>query len=271
MSSTQQPAVKFATFGSESGHWYDQNANLIDEVLMADGKRYTKPTLRHARKLGLVCGVTTIIKVMHAEQLVRWRINQHILAALTLDRQPDENDASYLRRVADDAATHGREAAEEGTRIHAALEHYMRGDQYPSAYRLHVNAVESLLAENCGSDAAWLPERGVVHPWGYATKADIVSEKNGWLVDFKGKDFDEDHIPTDTYESHSMQLAATRACIAPELRCAIVYVSRDNPGLVSFVEVPEPELVKGLAMFRGLLACYQAKTGHCPEWAQGAF
>tara|TARA_R110000822_G_scaffold137399_3_gene274879 strand:- start:991 stop:1719 length:729 start_codon:yes stop_codon:yes gene_type:complete len=237
---------------------------MVESVPMANGKGHRKPTLRDARKHGWVCGVTTIIKVMHAEQLVRWRINQHILAALTLDRQPEESDDAYLRRVADDAATHGRDAAEEGTRIHEALERHYRGETYDRTYSAHVDAVSGLIESHCGPDAAWLPEGGVTHPMGYGTKADLVSEKAGWLVDFKGKDFSSATVPTKTYESHAMQLAATRACIAPELRCAIVYVSRDNPGLASFVEVPEPELKQGMAMFRGLLATWQAKTGHSP-------
>jgi hypothetical protein len=268
--SDPKPATKIAKFGAESGHWYNQHGELVQQVQKANGKDWTTPTLRHARKLGLVCGVTTIIKLMHAEQLVRWRINQHTLAALTLDRQPDESDASYLARVAADANTHGREAAITGTEIHKAIEMHMRGESYDAKYQPHVDGVVAALDANCGPDAAWLPERGVSHRWGYGTKADCVSEKNGWLVDFKGKDFGPDNVPMNTYEGHAMQLGATRACIAPELRCAILYVSRDHPGLTSFVEVPEPGLQRGLAMFRALLGCWQAKTGHIPEWAEGA-
>jgi hypothetical protein len=266
------PEVKVSTFGKDSGHWYDQDGNLIEQVEKAKkGTGFTKTTLRHARKLDLAPGCTTIIKCAHAEQLVNWRINQGILAARTLDQQPDENDRAYLQRVHDDANTHARDAADEGTRIHAAIEMHLRGEAYPPTYVRHVEAVTDLLLERCG-DAKWLPERGVVSKLGYATKADCVSEFAGWLVDFKGCDGDQGALDAKkTYESHAMQLAATRECIAPELRCAIVYVSRDNPGACSFVEVAEDELRQGFAMFRGLLAFWQAKNKHVPTWATGAF
>lgn len=266
MSNTE---IKVSTFGKESGHWYTQQGELVEQVEKAKkGTGYTKTTLRHARTLDLAPGVTTIIKCAHAEQLVNWRIGQAVLAAKTLDQQPDEDDKAYLRRVHDDANTHAREAAQEGTRIHASIEQFMRGEPYPPAYVHHVEAVAELLLEHCG-DARWLPERGVVSPYGYATKADCVSEYAGWLVDFKGCDGDQAALDAKkTWDSHHMQLAATRDCIAPELRCAIVYVSRDNPGAASFVEVPEAKLQEGLGMFRGLLAYWQAKHQYRPSWAE---
>jgi len=271
MSNTQPLQPKVATFGAESGHWYDSIGRLILECPNAKGDKMQATNLRHARKLQLAPGVTSTIKLLHAEQLVQWRIRQAVLAAKTLDQQPDEPDTEYLRRIDNDAATHARDAANEGTRIHAALEMHYRGEQHDSTYDSHVQAVSALLLRECGKDAGWLPESGCIHPWGYGTKADLVSERVGWLVDFKGVDGDQAALDGKrTYDSHAMQLAATRNCIAPELRCAIAYVSRDHPGAVSFVEVPEAELVQGLQIFRCLLGVWQAKNNYTPSWATGA-
>jgi hypothetical protein len=268
---TPQPLVKTAAFGKESGHWYQEGGALVEQVLNADGSRYIRPTLRHARVLQLCPGVTSICKTLHAEQLVRWRCNQHMLAALTLPRKDKESEAEWVKRVEKDAGEHARDAAQKGIAIHASIEKSLRGEPYDSEHSEHVDAVQLVLDTHCGTDAKWLPEQGVTHEWGYGTMADCYSEFAGWLVDFKSADFGQEDMKTKTFENHWMQLAATRNCLAPELRCAIVYVSRNNPGLVSFVEVEEAELAKGLGMFRGLLECWQQSKGYKPAWATGAF
>lgn len=264
------PQVKISTFGSESGHWYDINGNCVLEVERAKpGTGYIKTRLNHARKLDLAPGVTTIIKQAHAEQLVNWRIGQAVLAAKTLDQQEGEDDRTYLQRVHDDANTHAREAARIGTEVHGAIESHYRGQAYPEQYNAHVAAVDELLRNYCGDDADWQPEAGVVSPLGYGTKADCVSVRNGWLVDFKGCDGTQAQLDAKrTFESHHMQLAATRDCIDAELRCAIVWVSRDHPGAAAFCEVDDDVLIQNLEMFRHLLGYWQAKNNHYPWRAQ---
>lgn len=263
--------VKVAKFGSESGHWYDQHGNLIEKVLKANGKDYTKCTLRHARKLQLAPGVTTIIGCADKPQLTLWKQRQAIMSALTLPRHDAETEQEWMARVEQDMNQTARNAAEEGTRIHAAIESHMRGEEFDPAYVRHVEAVTDLLAKHCGDQLSrWLPERGVASTLGYGTKADLHSED--WLVDFKGCDGDQAELDEKkTWESHAMQLAATRDPIARELRCAIVYVSRTHPGAASFKEVEESKLRQGFEMFRGQLHYWQAKTNHCPDWATGAF
>lgn len=264
-------AVKVAKHTKESGHWYDRDGNLIEQVMKADKSGYTRTTLYHARKLDLVPGVTTIIKCADAPALNRWKEDQAILSALTLPRHDSETEQEWLIRVRQDMQESARNAAEEGTRIHAAIESAFSGQSYSATYRPHVEGVRSLIDSTCGGQLSeWLPEKAVVSLHGYATKADLHSDH--WLIDFKGKDGDQDELDRlSVYDSHWMQLAATRAAIGNEnLRCAIVYVSRTHPGACSIVEVPENNLRRGLAMFRALLTYWQAKNAHCPSWATEA-
>ena len=269
MSTTE---IKTSPFGSESGHWYQQDGLLVEQVRLKNGKM-SKPSLRHARELQLAPGVTSVIREAASPGLEKWKINQAVLAAMTLPRVDGETSDEFLRRVHQDAAEHGKEAAAEGTRIHAAIESYYSGLKFvDTAYAPHVAGVRDLIGENCGDQASpWLPESSCVSPWGYATKADLHS--HDWVIDFKGKDGDQKSLDaTKTFESHHMQLAATRNALQSTLRshprCAIVFVSRDHPGACSFVEVPEPKLVQGLEMFRSLLAYWQASRGYAPSWSR---
>lgn len=256
---------------SEGGHWYTEDGRLVEAVRTSKGE-YRKPTLRDARKFNLAPGVTTIIGSASAPSLTRWLQRQAILAALTLPRRADESEADWMARVEIDMGATARAAAEEGTRIHAALECHFDARSYDSAYAPHVAGVDAHLRQ-CLGEQHWMPEKCVVHPFGYATKADLHSEPplagDAWLVDFKGKDGPREALAgLGTFESHWMQLAATRAAIARELRCGICYVSRTHPGACWLVEVQEDRLLRGWEMFKALLAYWQAKTGYRPRWAQ---
>jgi hypothetical protein len=270
--------IKTANYATESsGHWYrrvGQRVELVELVRLKNGKM-AKPSLRHARELQLAPGVTTILKEAAAPRLERWKINQAVLAAMTLPRIEGESSDDFLARVGKDAAEHGKQAAEEGTRIHAAIESYYRGDEFGAAYMPHVMGVRDLLNRVCGDQASpWLPEAACVSPLGYCTKSDLHS--HDWVIDFKGKDGDQKQLDAmTTFDQHDMQLAATRAALESRLkshpRCAIVFVSRTHPGACSFIEIPEWKLWRGMRMFDALLTYWQARNNYCPSWAKGAF
>ena len=90
------------TTSEASGHWYDRTGVQVATVLSSEGKAI-KPTLRQARKLDLVPGVTTIIKEAHKEQLVQYRERQVLLASLTLGRMASETDEDFIDRIMRDA------------------------------------------------------------------------------------------------------------------------------------------------------------------------
>src|SRR5690606_19485277 len=87
---------------SEGGHWYGRDGSCVYEIRGANGKMRAV-NLRDARKLGLVPGVSSISQMEHKPALERWKIEQALMAALTLPRQPNEPDDAFLERAREDS------------------------------------------------------------------------------------------------------------------------------------------------------------------------
>ena len=65
------------------GHWYT-----------ADGTPRYEATLRDARKENLLPSPTSILSIIHADGLERWKLNQMATAAVELQRGAAESDES---------------------------------------------------------------------------------------------------------------------------------------------------------------------------------
>jgi len=82
------------------------------------------------------------------------------------------------------------------------------------------------------------------------------------VIDFKTKEF-TDPKKVEAYDEHLMQLAAYRIGLnLPKARCANVFVSVTEPGLVVVKEWEQEELERGWVMFESLLNYWQAKNKH---------
>lgn len=277
----EKAAVKVAKHAAESGHWYRKSGEQIEQVLNVKGDKLIRCTLREARKLNLAPGVTTIIRQAAAPGLELWKRRQSILAAAANPQKPEESEKVWMDRVEEIAAELAAKAAEEGTRIHAALQQAAHGLAVQAEYQAHVDGVFDKL--NYLDEAiVWRSEVGVAHPLGYGTKIDLVSSR--YLLDFKGKDGDQATLDTlETYDEHDMQLAAgMMAAIegfdpavgrvqvdTDRLRCGIVFVSRTHPGACSLRWIPHDKILRGWAMFQALLNYWQLKTGHRP-WKEAS-
>lgn len=109
----------------KSGHWYTKDGKPCYEV-----PNKSKPgtmrrvTLRDARKLNLCPSVTTITSMLAKPGLEAWKIEQAILATLTLPKKKDEPEADYLKRIVTDYRSISKEAAGLGTRVHKCIQEY---------------------------------------------------------------------------------------------------------------------------------------------------
>ena len=112
-------AVQARSVGSEGGHWYNEDG-LVVSVPKADGKGETKPTLRHARKLGLLPSVTSIIGIMPKPGLDKWKCQRWALASQFVEREAGETDNEWLIRVGEQVERMNDYAA-IGTDVHAEL------------------------------------------------------------------------------------------------------------------------------------------------------
>ena len=248
------------THAAESLHWYDRAGNPAYTVKAKDGS--DRPaTLRDARKLNLVPSVTSVIRCASAPGLERWKVQQAILAALTLPKVEGEDEGAYLSRILRDSQEQARKAAARGTDIHAAIQGFYQDETPREDYRKHVNA--AVCTVNSWHDSPlgrWTAERSFSHALGFGGKVDL-SCGNG-VVDFKTKEFDTT-ADLKTWDEHAMQLAAYRHGLGLEkARCAIVYVSTTVPGLAKLIEIPEEELQRGWTCFYSLLHFWQAKNSY---------
>lgn len=122
--------------GEDGSHWYYSDGRPCYEIpLKTDPSRLRAPTVRDARELNLWPGATIVLRMMDAPALNVYKVNQHILATMTLPRMPGESEASFMARVLKDAKQHGEDAANFGTRIHDYAEWMIRGEEGPEPIR----------------------------------------------------------------------------------------------------------------------------------------
>jgi hypothetical protein len=266
-------APTYAPRPKESGHWYDpRTRQLVETVPYSKKGTSGPPDLRHARKLGLVPGVTTITSCAAAWGLEKWKREQVLMAALTLPRAEGETDAAFIARVTEDSEQQAASARDAGTAIHAAIQQFYTDREWPDdpTMAAHVRgAVEAI--DNTFGSGIWIPEFCVSHPAGYATKIDLHRldlYRPGVILDFKSKDFGPgDTARLEAYDEHAMQLAAGTVAAGMESpRAAIIYVSRSHPGLSWPVGVSTDELTRGWEMFQALLAYWKLKNRYDSSW-----
>ena len=246
---------------SESNHWYTQAGEAAYTVTAKNGEQ-RPTTLRDAKKMGLVPSVTTILKCAANPGLEAWKLNQMMLAALTLPRADGESEESFVSRVQADSKEQARKAAERGTEVHAAIEQFFDGtiqaDSLP-----YLEAVYKAVDKQFG-DLKWCAEKSFASSFGYGGKIDLHSmDGEGVVIDFKTKEFTSESLEkAHGVDEHAMQPAAYRMGLEiPKARCANVFVSVIEPGLVVVKEWTQEELDRGWKMFDALKTYWYAKSG----------
>lgn len=244
---------------SESNHWYAKDGTPMYTVPAKDGNPRAT-TLRDAKKLGLLPSVTTIMKAAASPGLEAWKLNQMMLAALTLPRMGGENEESFIKRIQSDSKDQARQAAERGTAVHAAIEKFYDG-QIEADSLPYLEAVYKAVEAHFGNPR-WAVEKSFASN-GFAGKVDMHTlEGDGVVIDFKTKEFTSETLEKVAgFDENVMQLSAYRTGLEiPKARCANVFVSVTEPGLVVVREWDEEELVRGWAMFDALKTYWYAKS-----------
>lgn len=250
-------------------HWYKQDGSPCYEITGRNG--LPRPTtLSDARKLALVPSVTTVLGVLAKPALETWKVRQGILAALTLAREPGEDDNAYLARVMTDSQQQAKDAANEGNRIHDACEHFFKGEWFPREYQPHVDAVQEELDRLFPGVTDWVSERAFCHPYGFGGKVDLHSPSTGIVVDFKGKEGDFSDGKKLAYDQH-WQLAPYQVGLElPRNVCANVFVSRTHPGRVASHVWKEKDVEAGWNVFEAALVVWQRLRNYYPSTAEKA-
>lgn len=249
---------------AESGHWYDHQGRPVYEIRGANGQM--RPcTLRDARKLSLLPGYSSIAAMEHKPMLEAWKINQALLAAITLPRNDGEPDDEFMERARADAKAQAKHAAEKGTAIHAAIQGYYETGEVTMEFTPYVKAVRNYLLEKFGA-IPWNAERSFAHPLGFGGKADLQSVNI--VVDVKTKAFGEDKTVKElAWPEHVMQLAAySHGFGFTTPTCLNLFVSTEIPGLIRVREWEAAELTSAWAAFMCLLSLWQIRKGYFCEF-----
>lgn len=187
-------------------------------------------TLRDARKHGLVPSVMTILSIIDKPGLVKWQIEQGILAALTLQREDDEPDGLFLTRVYHDSRKQVMDAADLGDKIHKACEKHMCGELVHPNFLPHAIAVRDVLDEYFPKITDWVTEKSFAHPLGFGGRVDLHSPSTGVVVDFKGKDFGPNDAKKLDWEQH-YQLGGYQLGLQLPVNWGMnIFFSRTHPG-----------------------------------------
>lgn len=245
---------------SESNHWYAKDGTPMYTVPAKDGSPRAT-TLRDAKKMGLLPSVTTIMKSAASPGLEAWKLNQMMLAALTLPRAEGETEESFIKRIQADSKEQARQAAERGTAVHAAIERFFDGEIEADSLP-YLEPVYKKIEEFFGI-LTWAVEKSFASV-GYAGKVDLHSmDGEGVVIDFKTKEFTSETLEKVAgFDENVMQLAAYRQGLEiPNARCANVFVSVTEPGLVVVREWTQEELLRGWKMFESLKNYWYAKSG----------
>lgn len=249
----------------DSGHWYKRDGSPCYEIPTKTGGM-RGVNLRWDRHLGLVPSVTTVLQVVAKPQLEAWKVKQGILAALTLDRMDGETDDDYIERILKDSKEQAKQAAEEGTRIHDAIECSFKGIPFDGIYSPHVEAVHKKLAELFPDVTDWVSEKSFAAPQGFGGKVDLHSPSTGIVVDFKGKDGDFTDDKKLAYDQH-WQLSAYGVGLGlPTHVGANIFVSRTHPGCVEAHVWTIDDMAEGWGVFSAALALWKEIKRYDPAF-----
>lgn len=248
---------------NEAGHWYAQDGTPCYEVPRVKGGGFRPTTLRDARKLNLSPSVTGIIKILSAPMLTNWIAEQAALSGKSLRRSRDETDTEFARRAVAESRKQVTKAADDGSKIHDALEQHFTHGTNDTLHQPYIDGVEEALKKLDLSGEMFVAEKSFTYG-GYGGKVDLHSRKI--IADFKTKDFTSNDKMPQVYDYHLMQLAAYRRGLGlGDVPGLILFVSRTEPGLVHPVQIEPEKLDYGEKLFNALLNVWQISNKYVPD------
>ena len=248
-------------------HLYDIDGKPCYEVPYKDPSRgMRKATLADARKMGLVPSVTEIIKIKAAPGLENWKVQQGIMAALTMPRDPNDTDADFIRKINVDAKEKAKIAADKGTAIHKAIENAFLGRVMSPEYKNLAIWVRDEIRKKYSYENTWYVEESFSHQLGYGGKVDLNAPRIKVVADIKTK---EKFATKMAYDEHVMQLAAyARGLGYDDALLVNIFVSW--AGDIQIHEWSKEEAARGLRMFDLCLELWKEDKKYDPSFMEAS-
>lgn len=218
---------------NESAHFYQRDGTPCHTVIGSTTGRERPTTIADARKLGLLPSVTNILRVLHKEALVQWKIEQAVLACVTSPRKPEEPLDAFIERILHTEKVQDQEAAKArdmGLRIHQALEDELSGR---SAEQEMLPWIEPVWDHLNNEGLKVICTESVLVGDGYAGRVDLIQGDLDEVIitDFKTS---KSKLPKDPYIEAKLQLAAYAKAWENQNRNRVrvrnIYISTVNPG-----------------------------------------
>jgi len=180
--------------------------------------------------------------------------------------EPGQFD-DLFKEIKEMSRHHARRRADEGSKLHGAIEKFLRGEPYDRAYQQHIDNIVDATALLGIDIERGLPERSFAHPLGFGGKVDYHERDYGddeppVILDFKTKDV----IEADKeygYDEHPMQLAAYREGfdLPDDTRCLNIFVGVEDKKILP-LEWSKSDLKRGWRMFELVLSLWKVKNNY---------
>ena len=165
---------------SGSAHWYDRERNPQHHT-----------NIKGARRHGYFPSVTSYLKVWPKDALDRWKLEQAIMAAITLPRKPNEPDDEFAKRVVIDMGEEAKKAAQVGSILHELMSTRLLSGAWPvdKDYQAWMEAWEPWISAEI-VETTMSEEILINTEWGYAGTVDLIAYTRQWghaVLDFKNQ------------------------------------------------------------------------------------
>jgi len=259
------------------GHWYDRTGNPCHTYKNKKGEE-KKTGLAEARKQILFPSFNTVCKsTLHNQQIVEYAKRCVAEAALQEIREAPESDLKWINGdlwkenilAKSDEDRDG--AADRGTKIHNAIEKFLRGEPYDAAYAVQVESARAFIAEH-EIQICEIEHTFASLEYGYGGTIDLVGKSHGRdiILDWKSTKT-KPGVKVNTYETQPMQIASyfvgKFGCIPEDASGYNVYLSTTEEGRLEFKRYDREELVYEWSQFQHLLAYWQGRRKFWPHLA----
>ena len=244
-----------------SEHWYDAVTGAPRYTTIGKNGKERNTTLRDAKANPgtLVPSVSTINGQLSKDGLNTWLQTEAIKAAAENPRGLQEEEKDYIARILELSKKKSQEAMTRGTLIHDWIESFYNNEFVPEM-PAYVRKVDEAITAHFGTQL-WIPEQSLVNQEGYGGKCDLYCKPRhdftGVVIDFKTTEKSPGDLTP--YTEHITQLAAYREVLAPNARCANVYIN-GTTNEVSIYEHDEQSLRDGYEIFLNLLKVYKLRN-----------
>jgi hypothetical protein len=250
---SKEPVQSRLVKSEDAGHWYTEQGESAHVIIGKNGNE-RNTTVADARKMGLLPSVTSVLGIMDKPQLTAWKIEQAIMASLTLPKEDGETLEDYAKRVVKDSKQATTKAAEHGTKMHEQMEHILLGRDCSKDPELqpYIKTFKEWAEDNI-EKTHWC-EKALVGT-GYAGRCDAYVRLKGIgdaIIDLKNRKVNPRYSPL--YDSDCAQLWAYKyASENPKCACVSVILAANDPETLVIHRWSEDELYEAGIAFQAML------------------